>query len=191
MEDIVNEWRALQGVELFLGLAALVGGLVFLVRLLLQFLGFGLEMHEGSGIDAHHSDPDAGFRVLSLHGVSAFFMMFGLVGLALRLQTGLPGGISVLGGCVAGAVTVYLLREMFRVFMRVQSSGTIANAAYMGCVGVAYSTIPAQGVGMVIISVAGRQREKEARSADGVEIPTGTPVVVTAVEGNCVVVKCK
>jgi len=189
MNTIVDGWRSLQGMELFFGVAALVGGLVFLVRLLLQFLGVGLESHDGLDLDSHHADSDTGFRVLSLHGASAFLMMFGLVGLALRVQSGLTSVIALLGACVAGVATVFLLKEIFRLFLRVQSSGTIDAAAFKGCQGEVYSMIPAQGVGVVTVRVAGRLREKEARSSDGKEIPTGTAVVVTASEGAHLVVK--
>lgn len=78
-------------------LCAALGSIVALFRVLFQFVGGEL------GEDAPELDDlgalGPGFRYLSLHGLSSFFMMFGL---ALNPQ-GAGAGASILGGLAAGS----------------------------------------------------------------------------------------
>ena len=95
------------GWKKFFLICAIVGGLFVLFRLIMQFIGLG---HDGGSdldagghdIDGHHADSDIGFKILSLHGLTSFFMMFGLVGLALYRQSRMGVFISMAGAVVAG-----------------------------------------------------------------------------------------
>ena len=62
------------GLELFFLACAVIGGFFVLVKLVLQFMGGDSDLDSAAdpdfGIDADHTNSDAGFRVLSLHGLA-------------------------------------------------------------------------------------------------------------------------
>jgi len=128
-------------------LAGVVGTIGVLFRLVLLFAGGDLD-----GDDAGPPDGD-GFRALSVHGLSSFFMMFGLVGLALGRQSRAGAGWSLLGGLLAGLAAVWIIARLCRFALRLQSSGTLPMEAATGCSGTVYLTIPAGGTGRVNVRI--------------------------------------
>lgn len=191
-----NTVTAFNGLEIFFLICAVIGSTFVLFKLIMQFIGGDADsdLDGGGGPDDidlgdHHVDSDVGFRFLSLHGFSAFLMMFGLVGLAISRQSG--GGVtfSLPGAIVAGLAAVWLIGKLFQGAARLQSSGTISNTAFVGCTGTVYLTIPATGTGRVNISHRGRLREMDAEAANGQTIPTGTAIKVSAVKGRMLVVE--
>ena len=94
-------------------------------------------------IDADHVDSDVGFKLLSLQSLTAFLMMFGLVGLALYRQNGVCFGGSIVGACLAGLISVWVLGRLFAWFDRLQSRGTLQTSMVIGCKVSVYLTISA------------------------------------------------
>lgn len=172
--------------HLFL-LCATLGAIVALVRVMFLFVGGDL------GEDAPELDdpgtPGAGFHDLSLHGLSSFFMMFGLVGLALDRQSRAGAGLAILGGLAAGAAALWIIARLFRFALRLQSSGTLPAQAATGCQGIVYLGIPAGGIGRVNVRIGQRLREMDASAEDGLALPTGTPVRVTRVQRTLAIVE--
>jgi hypothetical protein len=74
-------------------LCAALGAVAALLRVVFLFASGDL------GEDAPELDdpgtPGAGFHYLSIHGLSSFFMMFGLVGLALDRQSWAGAGLEL------------------------------------------------------------------------------------------------
>jgi membrane protein implicated in regulation of membrane protease activity len=167
-------------------LAAATGGLVVLLRLALQLLGWGLDV-DGDFDDAAGDSGD-GFQVLTVHGLSSFFLMFGLAGLALA-RSGASAGGSILGGCAAGLVALWVIARLLKAAHRLQSSGTLPSRAAEGCLGTVYTTIPAGGTGRVTVRIGQRLRELDAVHADATALPTGTAVRVVRVERSVAVVE--
>jgi hypothetical protein len=210
----MNEWFASLGAidKMF----AVVGGtasILFLLRMLLTFVGLGGEeagdvdgdvgssggegYDAGDGGDLDHAGPDSvdqhtelSFGLLTFQGLTAFLMIFGLVGLALSRGSGLSAANALLGGLLAGAGTVWVTDRMFRFFGRLQHSGNVNLQRAVGEEGAVYLTIPAQGVGKVSVSVQGHFRVLDAVSENKEEIATGERVRVTkVVNENVMVVK--
>ena len=173
-------------------LAAFLGGLGLVGRLILMFAG-GVLDGEGFGVDDHghdgHLDGGHGFQALSIHGLSSFFLMFGLVGLALSRQGGAVLGVSLPGGIAAGLAALVVIARVFRLAHRLQSSGNLDARAAAGCRGTVYMRIPAGGTGRVTVKIGQRLREMDALNAAGTELPTGTPVRVLRVEQSLAVVQ--
>ena len=167
-------------------LCATLGSIVALSRVLFLFVG-GEPGEDTPELD-DLGTPGSGFRYLSLHGLSSFFMMFGLVGLALNHQ-GAGAGASILGGLVAGAAAIWIIVRLFRFALRLQSSGTLPAQAAAGCLGSVYLTIPAGGVGRVNVRIGQRLREMDAIAADGLELPTGTAIRVLRVQRTLAIVQ--
>jgi membrane protein implicated in regulation of membrane protease activity len=171
-------------------LAGIVGTIVVLYRMVALFFGGDLEgeAFEDAQSDGHGGTGE-GLHFLSVHGLSSFLMMFGLVGLALSRQSQAGMGLSILGGILAGLASVWVIARLFHLTHGLQSSGTLQPQAAAGCVGTVYLTIPAGGTGRVNVRIGQRTREMDAIHPDGAELPTGTPVWVVRVERSLAIVQ--
>jgi len=182
----------LDGFAIFFLLCALVGGFFVLLRFILQFAGgdTGIDPQLDTEIEVHHADSDLGFKLLSLQGLSAFLLMFGLVGLALYQQSQAGFIVSIAGAVIAGLAAVWVIGRLFALANSMQSSGTLDSAAAAtGCSGTVYVRIPAGGSGQVTVIVKGRQREFTAVASDESELASGTPVRVVKVNAGVLVVE--
>lgn len=193
---------ALNAFEKIFLLCAMVGGILFFVRLVLMFIGG--DAHAGDGDvpgdldggdvgghdgDAHHAgDTDVAFKLLSFQGITAFFMMFGLVGLAMSKASGLHWGLALAGAVVAGLLTVWITDRLFRSFGRLQHSGTLQMKNAVGQEGTVYLTIRPSEKGQVQVTVQGRLLTLDAVSKDEGEIATGTRVKVVELSGDSTLV---
>jgi membrane protein implicated in regulation of membrane protease activity len=188
---MANAFSNLNGFEIFFLICAVVGGFFVLARLIMQFIGAGADIDTDldTGIDAQHVDSDIGFKAISMHSLTSFFMMFGLVGLALYRQNRAGMFLSVLGASVAGLFSVWVIGRIFASVGRLQSSGNLVTASAVGSTGTVYLGIPKGGTGRVSINFRGRLREFDASAADGEAIATGTPIRVVRVEASVLVVE--
>ena len=182
------------GVEIFFLICAVTGSVFVFSRLVMQFMGLG---HDGDAdfsadshnIDGHHADSDIGFKLISLHGLTSFLMMFGLVGLALFKQTGAGILISITGAVIAGLASVWVIKKLFSGFTKLQSSGNMEYDHAVGAQGRVYLKIPPAGHGRVMVNVKNSLREFDAAAVDESEIPTDTPIRVVWVDGHVLVVE--
>ncbi len=188
------------GLDAAFVVCALIGGLLYLGWLVLQFVGVsgdadidldgGGHVHLDSGsIDTTTGEvsgtADISFTMMSFQGISSFLTMFGLAGLTLHSEMGLQPTISLLGGAAAGVGTAYALGRLFSMAQRLQSSGSINMANTVGSEATVYLTIPAQGIGKIRLTVQGRLRIYEAISEGAEPVPTGAIVrVIKVVDGN-------
>lgn len=190
---MVKAFSDFNGLETFFLACAIIGGFFVIVKLILQFIGGDADTDLGVDsdieIDSQHVDSDIGFRLLSIHGLSAFFMMFGLVGLAMYRQSQVGVVTSMAGAVIAGMASVWVIGKLFQGAANLQSSGTLKTADAVGSTGTVYLTISAGGTGQVSLNFKNRLRQFDAVAKDGVEIPTGTPVRVIQVNANILVVE--
>jgi len=189
-------FETLSGTDRFFLICAIIGSVGVLLRLVSQIFGFvggdvdggaDVDISDGAGhADAHH-DGD-GFKIISFHGLAAFFMMFGLVGFALNRESKAPLIVSIILGIVAGAIAVWVIAKLFSLAGRLQSVGNLDVNKAVGCHGAVYMQIPKGASGRVVINIAGRQREMDALHVNGEEIATGTQVVVVKIDGRIALV---
>ncbi len=181
-------------------MCALVGGVLFIFRLVVMVLGFDhhgdIDFHgdvDVSGdVDVHgdvHSDSDVGFKLLTFQGITAFLMMFGVVGLFLDMGLRINAIISIMGASGAGMGMTYLQARLMQAMLKLQSSGTLNVKNAIGAEGTVYLTIPANGVGKVQVSVQDRLVEFEAVTDDKSEIKTGEQIRVVFMKGDVLVVE--
>lgn len=190
--------------------AAIVGGTFFFLRTIMMMVGGGMGHHDFDThfdgdihvdhdvqLDTDHgdasadsdSDSDFSFKLLTLQGLTAFFMMFGLVGLAL-LKANLSTIVTLAGGGLAGLFTVRVLGLLFGQMKHLQSDGTLKVGNAIGQSGSVYLTIPVQGTGQVQVPVQGSLRIFDAASTGEQVIPTGENIrVIDVVDGNTLVVE--
>lgn len=198
-------------IEQLLLTSALSGTLVFALRALMMFMGFGNNETEDTSehlLDGGDmgADADVGADVsadtdthelvsisencdyclkpLSVQGLSAFFMMLGWVGLSLIKDFGLSPLFGVLGGILAGSFTVFLLVKIYRFFIGMQSDGTMRVQQAFGSTGTVYLRIPKDGKGQVTVEIDGRLCTRDAISEDGSEIKTGEKIEVVWVDSE-------
>lgn len=163
-------------------ICAAMGGTFFVVQLVLQFMGFMGHADVDTDLDpnAGHPSADFSFKVLSLQGMSAFLMMFGLLGLATFRSGGTaPFAFGI--GFAGGAATTFVIGRLFKFASRLQSSGTLDLGRAVGAAGTVYLTIRKDRPGKVTITVTNRLLTVDARVSEDVTLETGTPIVVTRV----------
>lgn len=165
-------------------ICAVAGGGMLVLRTGMMLVGAG-------GDDAMHDDGtgDAGTRLLSIQGISAFLVMFGLVGLALLRESDAPSSAALTIALLAGALAMWGIAQAFRLMSRLQSSGNLDLRHAIGKEGVVYLTVrPGRG-GQVRVSVQGRLGVYEARCEDAREIPTGAAIRVVDVQAGQLVIE--
>lgn len=184
-------------IEIIYWASTIIGGTLFLLRLIMMFFGGGLSDDAlDSALDAggevlagDHADADISFKLLSVQGLTSFFMMFGLVGLAL-LRANQPVWITVVGGMLAGLVTVAITGLIFSQMKRLQTEGTINIQNTVGTEGSVYLTIPRNGTGQVQVIVQGSLKIFDAISNNKIVIATGEKIrVVGVASGNTLIVE--
>ncbi len=180
------EWfGSLEGLDQFFAVCAGLGGVFTLVRLALSLLGGDADVDVD--LDVDHGDGT--FGLLSLQGLSAFFMMFGLIGLGCHVELQLSPALSIIGGIGAGLLMTLLMARIFDLFHAMQSSGNIDLSNAIGAEGTVYLTVKTKVGGKARVTVQKRLRVLDAVTHDGRDLPTGTAIVVTALEsGNVLVV---
>lgn len=167
----------LVGFDLVFGISALVGGLLFLLWFVLMMVGGAASDIFDGLFDIQIGDTDLSFKALTFQGLSAFLMMFGLIGLMIS-EMDAPQALSILGGLGAGGVSMWMVSKLFDTFKELEQESTMELDNATGATGTVYLRIPASGEGQIQITFQGAMRTMDAISADGVEIPTGTLIQV-------------
>lgn len=184
-------------IEVIYWASIIIGGTLFILRLGLMFFGGGLSdggldtaVDAGdAGVAGDHGDADISFKLLSVQGLTSFFLMFGLVGLAL-LRANLHELITILGGTLAGLAMTAITGVIFSQMKRLQTEGTIKIENTIGSDGTVYLTIPKNGTGQVQVIAQGSLKIFDAISADKNPIATGEKVRITGVaSGNTLIVE--
>ena len=194
----------MSGLEILFATCAVFGGLLFLFRLVLMFLGHAggadvdghvdvdaLHDIDGADFDGTHdfSDSDVSFKLLSLQGITAFFMMFGLVGWAMVRQGHYHPILPIVCGTGAGLATVWIMKAIFEFAGKLQSSGNLNLQNAVGQTGVVYLTIHPDSGGKVQISIQNRLSILDAVSESNEDIKTGDTVRVIKVTAGRLVVE--
>ena len=183
--------NGLTWIEIIYWASTIIGGTLFILRLIMLFIGGG---DGGDSIDAsfdsgdmdvsgHHADADVSFQLLSLQGLTSFFMMFGLVGLAL-LKANVHVLLTVIGGILAGLGTVAIVSLIFTQMKRLQTDGTLNIQNTVGKDGDVYLTIPKNGSGQVQIIVQGSLKIFDAVASNKNIIATGEKIHVVGIAGG-------
>ena len=169
---------------------AIGGSAIFAITAIAALFGMGgaesgdVDVDMDGEIDIVH--PDSGifdFKLISFRSILAFIAMFGWGGVVFG-EYGWKGfGIAIACGLVTMVITAYLIMSI----LKLQQSGTRANASLVGKKGTVYLAIPAGGRGKVILDLGDSTREIAAFSE--VALEKGAPVVTTALKAEVFTVK--
>ena len=144
--------------------------------------------HDSSHIDdidhGAHADGDAGLKLLTLQGVTAFIMMFGLTAFSFSRNSAFGNLVTILIGIVVGFFGMWLIAKGFALMRSMQSSGNIELYDAIGEEGTVYLTIPPKGIGKIQVVISGRLMVRDAVSQDEVELKTGERVCVSEIDSG-------
>lgn len=176
-------FEGLAGSEKFFLFCAVLGGGVFILRSVMMFIGLGGDDMSDAAVDISDADgaPSADFKMVSLHGITAFLMVFGLVGfLVLRNNSGPTAmTLAATASLVTGLVTMIIIAKLFSASRKLQSDGTIHSKDAIGAEGSVYLEIRPGEIGKVQVSVHGALKVYDARANDREgKLKTGDPIRV-------------
>lgn len=168
---------------------AIFGGIVFVVRFFLYFLGAGIDSGVDFSSDGGISDAaqDA-FNTFNLHNISAFCLIGGLTGYG-ALKGGISIFISSLLAAAAGLLTVFVLTKIFMLAGKLQSDGTVDLKQAKGSTAVVYLTIRPKTGGQVQVHIQERLMTLNAYGVSDKEIPSGALVRICDVRNEQLIVE--
>ena len=182
---MVPWWDTIPAFEKIFWYFAIPFSLVFSIQIILTFIGIdwhdsGLDAHGGIDIQ-HDTDFLAGFHLFTLRNFIIFFTGFGWAGI-FAVHAGFGQIASVFFAFIIGLILMVAVAGMFFLMTKLTQSGNIKMTNAVNSSGLVYLPIPAKrsGLGQVQLTVQGSVREVEAMT-DGETLPTGTPVTVTEV----------
>ena len=167
---IVKYATSLTGLPFVYGICALVGGVLFLIIMALMFIGIEFDLDALTDGSGH----------VSLHGISGFFTLFGLVGLYLDSQ-GYGVLVSSMGGIGAGGVMFLAVSRIIMAMRNLESSGNITVDQTVGARGSVYSEILPGESGAVTIFIDDRERRYDAVTDEPAGLKTGDLIQVKEV----------
>jgi len=173
-------WGSMIVAEKIFWLIAIPFTLVFVVQLVLTFIGVGTDHID---ISADHdasfdSDHGIGFQFISIKNLVAFFAIFGWTGIAM-MSGGKSAGVSVVISVLAGLSMMVIMATLMYYMGKLTEHSTLNLKNAVGKIGSVYLHIPAErkGMGKVQINVQGFQT-LNAITDEKEEIKTGAVVVV-------------
>lgn len=175
------------GVDKFFLLCAVIGGSMFVLRSVLMFIGLsGDDMADGGdmgdGGDIDDGTPVADFKMVSVHSLTAFLLMFGLVGFLVIQNYGKKAVVvASVASLLSGILTMFIIAKLFSWSRKLQSDGSIYPKDTIGCEGSVYLGILPGEIGKIQITVNGALKVFDARCSDNeLKLKTGDPIKVVA-----------
>ena len=140
--------------------------------------GDGIPDELESGHELAHSGGGS-LHLFSLRGIVAALAVYGWAALAVS-RAGHPWLMAMVVGLLLGAAAMIAVAVVMKLFLGLQSDGTVDVHNAVGLTGEAYLTIPAErsGKGKVNVVIQETMTECAAVTDEKAPIPTGTPITV-------------
>ncbi|MBU2650657.1 MAG: hypothetical protein KKA81_06970 [Bacteroidetes bacterium] len=181
--SIETWWQAMETAEKVYWLIALPFTLIFLIMLVMTFIGgdFEATASDGDPDMTVGTDEGIGFQFISIKNLMAFFTIFGWTGI-FCLSAGWSLGLTILISSLAGLLMMLIMASLIYYLGKLGEDGTLKLQNAVGKIGTVYLTIPPsrKGMGKVQIRVQGFQT-LDAITDETESIPTGSVIVVTGV----------
>jgi hypothetical protein len=169
-------------------LIAITGSLVFIIVVLLSFLGGDAD--DLDDLDSEiEADGGIGFQFITFKNLVGFFTIFGWSGIACieaNMSSVMTFGISIL----SGLFMMFIMASMFYYMSKLSDSGTLKYSNAIGAIGEVYLTIGANrsAMGKVSVQVQGTMRELEAITDSLNDLRSGTLIKVVDVTSNGILI---
>ncbi len=185
-------WDGLNTISKLFWIIAFPSTLIFLMQLVMTFIGGDHDHDFSSGGDTHSDFQDGdGLHFFSIKNMVAFFTLFSWAGLAC-VQGGFGLFITLLIATLCGVVMVIIMTSLFYYISKFSYSGTLDFKNAIGLSGNVYIRIPSKksGLGKVEIDVQGQIRTLNAMTEDPEIIKSGSLIeVIDLVNENTLLVK--
>ena len=183
------EWFAnLDFLSKFYWLIALLGSFVFIIVIILSFVGGDADEIEGLDSEVE-SDTGIGFQFITFKNLVGFFTIFGWSGVAC-IDAGLSTPLTFIISTFCGLVMMTIMAAMFYFMSKLADSGTLNYKNAIDAIGEVYLTIGANRskMGKVSVRVQGALRELDALTDAFEELPSGTIIKVIDVTSNGILI---
>ena len=170
---------------------ALPSSLIFLVILVLTFMGGDLD--DAGGVDADiNADEGIGFQFFTLKNLVGFFTVFSWIGLAC-IDSDMSIGMTFVISFVSGLLMMVVMASLFMLMGKLVDSGTMNINNAIGGVGEVYLPIGGNkgNFGKVQITIQGALRTIQAMTEGEEDLSVGTIVEVKDVINNNILVVSK
>lgn len=181
MEDLVQWFDALSGIEKTFWICAIVSSIIFVIQFVMTFIGIDAADtdFDFSGDAGDTMDFGGALSLFSVRNIVNFVLGFGWGGICLHnyIHNNL---LLVVGAVLVGLLFVSLFIILIRQLMKFEANGAIDMNDCVGKACDVYLRIPAarSGKGKVQISINGTVQEFEAMTDDDTMIATGNRVKV-------------
>lgn len=168
---------------------AVAGSAVFILMMLLTFLGGG-DVGDSGDVDAEiDGDTGIGFQFITVKNLIGFFTIFGWSGIAC-IDAGLSKTITVLISSICGLSMMALMGAMFYYMSKLTASGTLNYKNAINAVGEVYLTIGADRskIGKAHVRIQGSLRELEALTDASTDLISGSVIKVKDVTENGILI---
>ena len=180
-------WSNIPAFEKVFWYFAIPFSVVFLIQLLVTFVGMGDDgdFEFGDDID---SDGDSGgqstFNLFTVRNFIIFFTIFGWTGIAAA-NAGLNKGFSLILAIILGLIVMAIVAGIFYSMTKLTESGNVEMKNAINGVGEVYLTIPGKrnGIGKVQMNLQGSLRELDSMT-DGETLASGSMVRVIDILNN-------
>lgn len=187
----MQEWFS--NLELFpkiYWVVALLGSLIFIITLILTFIGGDAEMDDVGDVDAEiDSDTGIGFQFITFKNLVGFFTIFGWSGIAC-LDAELSKPLTIIISSICGLIMMTIMAAMFYYMKKLNDSGTLNYKNAIDAVGEVYLTIGANRskIGKAHVRIQGALRELEALTDANTDLTSGTVIKVKNVTSNGILI---
>ncbi|MDA3892693.1 MAG: hypothetical protein PF517_13600 [Salinivirgaceae bacterium] len=179
-------WAEMATFEKINWLIALPFSALFLIQIVLTFIGGDFDHDTGDGDVDSSVDHDTGidFQFLTLKNLIAFFTIFGWTGIVC-IDAEIGVGVSVLISTMTGVLMMTIMASIMYFMGKLTDSGTLDMRNAIGKTCSVYLTVPPkrEGFGKVQIQVQGFQT-LDAMTDNDEAIKTGAIVEVKDVISN-------
>ena len=177
-------WKGLSLLGQIFATIAVPATIIMIIQSLMMLLGLGFDSDVDIDIsdDLDVADASDGLSLITVRGLVAFFSVGGWSGLAATTG-GLSPAVSIIIAAVAGTLSLFFIAYLFKVSLKLQSSGNLQIENSVGKTGKVYIPIPANksGCGQITILVQERLVELSAVTNDDRTLKTGELVVVSEI----------
>ena len=160
---------------------AVFGTAIFVIQFIMSLIGLSSES-DGADfqVEAHDIADIHGFNFFSMKAIVAFIAFFGWGGVLFGGRG--VSGLVIAFGC--GLLMMFITAFVIWLLLRMQQSGNLESADFIGRRGTVYLSIPGgrSGSGIVTVVLPDRTRQVQARADEA--IATGSEVEVLEVIGG-------
>ncbi len=185
-------WNSIPAFEKIFWYFAIPFTIVFSLQLILTMIGIDwhdtdFDVHDGFDVN-HDADSMDGFRLFTLRNFIIFFTGFGWAGI-FAVHAGFNPIVTVLIAFMVGSFLMFAVTGILFFMTKLTQSGNIRLTNAINVPGRVYLPIPGKmsGMGQVQLTIQGSVREMEAMTQEDA-LPTGTPVTVTEVVNDQILV---